>query len=99
MRSRRRRRRGAVAVPLPPWCRRRAAAVPQPPPPQRPLRGRESSAGGLVRGMAGPAAEAASRIGQGRWGLVGWVDWAGQTGTQVMHPQLLAPALLGQLRG
>ena len=52
-------------------------------------------AAGPVCGMAGPAAgSAAGRVGQGRWGLVGWVDWARRTGTQVVHPQLLAPALL-----
>ena len=32
------------------------------------------------------------QLGQQRWGLVGWVDWQGQTGTQVVHLQLLAPA-------
>ena len=56
--------------------------------------GRAGRAAGLVRGMASPAGKAAGRIGQGHWGSVGWVDWAGQTGTQVVHPQLLLLAVL-----
>ena len=52
-------------------------------------------AAGPMCGMAGPAAGREARwIGQGRWGLVGWVDWARRTGTQVVHPQLLALAIL-----
>jgi hypothetical protein len=50
--------------------------------------------------MAGPAAgSAAGRVGQGRWGLVGWVDWAGQTGTRVVHPHLLPLAILDNFVG
>ena len=59
------------------------------------LDGGAGRAAGPVCGMAGLAAgRAAGWIGQGRWGWVGWVDRPGRTGTQVVHPQLLAPALL-----
>ena len=52
-------------------------------------------AAGPMCGMAGPAAgREAGWVGQGRWGLVGWVDWAGRTGGQVVHPQLLTLAIL-----
>ena len=64
------------------------------------LDGGAGRAAGPVCGMAAPAAgSAAGRAGQGRWGLVGWVDWAGQTGTQVVHPQLLASAILDNSMG
>ena len=60
-----------------------------------PARWGAGRAAGPVCGMAGPAAgSAAGRVGQGRWGLVGWVDWAGQTGTRVVLPQLLPLAIL-----
>jgi len=50
--------------------------------------------------MAGPAAgSAAGRVGQWRRGLVGWVDWAGPTGTRVVHPQLLPLAILDNSMG
>ena len=62
------------------------------------LDGGAGRAAGPVSGMAGPAAGSTARrvaqVGQGRWGLVRWVDWAGQTGTQVVHPQLLPLAIL-----
>ena len=57
-------------------------------------------AAGPVCGMAGPAAgSAAGRVGQWRRGLVGLVDWAGQTGTRVVHPQLLPLAILDNSMG
>ena len=59
-----------------------------------------SRAAGPMCGMAGPAAgRAAGRVVQVRWGLVGWVDWDRQTGTQVVHPQLLALAILDNSMG
>ena len=66
-----------------------------------------SNAGGpsSIRGLAGRPVQCVAwqlwqQVGQpggldrGVGGLVGWVDWPGRTGTQLVHPQLLAPAIL-----